>query len=118
MKLMTSRDFPFGAIGLVHVENRIEQRRPLEAGETVTVKVRATDLRDHPKGRQFDMVTEVGDAWKSWSTYLKREGGGSIERARGDRAAASPTRSGTCPATSAASTPRCQATSTRSTCTR
>ena len=26
------------------------------------MKVRATDLRDHPKGRQFDMVTEVGDA--------------------------------------------------------
>ena len=76
MKLMTRRDFPFGAIGLVHIENRIEQRRPLEAGETVTVTVRATDLRDHEKGRQFDMVTEAGDAWKSWSTYLKREGDG------------------------------------------
>ena len=77
MQLMTSRDFPFGAIGLVHIENRIDQRRPLRAGETVEVRVRATDLRDHDKGRQFDMVTEVGDAWKSWSTYLKREGGGS-----------------------------------------
>ena len=86
MKLMTSRDFPFGAIGLVHIENRIEQRRPLRAGETVTVKVRATDLRDHPKGRQFDMVTEAGDSWKSWSTYLKREGGGSS----GEREAAEP----------------------------
>jgi acyl dehydratase len=75
MQLMTSRDFPFQAIGMVHIENRIEQERPLKAGETVTVRVRATDLRDHPKGRQFDMVTEVGDHWRSWSTYLKREGG-------------------------------------------
>jgi len=76
MELMTRRDFPFGAIGLVHIENRIEQERPLQARETVSVRVRATDLRDHPKGRQFDMVTEVGDSWRSWSTYLKREGGG------------------------------------------
>jgi acyl dehydratase len=77
MQLMTSRDFPFQAIGMVHIENRIEQERPLMAGETVTVKVRAENLREHEKGRQFDMVTEAGDAWRSWSTYLKREGGGS-----------------------------------------
>jgi acyl dehydratase len=86
MKLMTGRDFPFSVVGLVHIENRIDQRRPLKAGETVTVKVRATDLRDHDKGRQFDLITEVGDAWKSWSTYLKREGGGSS----GDRDSTEP----------------------------
>jgi acyl dehydratase len=77
MKIMTGGDFPFSVLGLVHIQNRIEQQRPLTAGENVEVRVRVADLRDHEKGRQFDMLTEVGDAWKSWSTYLKREGGGS-----------------------------------------
>ena len=74
--LMVDPSFPFAMPGLVHVGNRISQQRPLRADERLTIGVRATDLRDHPRGRQFDMVTEVtvgGEpVWSEASTYLRR----------------------------------------------
>src|SRR3954447_14985933 len=80
MELMTDRSFPFPVIGMVHIENRITQLRPLRAVEWLTMRVRAEDLRDHDKGTQFDLVAEasVGEepVWESRSTYLHREGGG------------------------------------------
>ncbi|HEX5924621.1 MAG TPA: MaoC/PaaZ C-terminal domain-containing protein [Baekduia sp.] len=80
MSLMTDGDFPFGVIGLVHVANRIEHLRPVALGETPSLRVHAEDLRDHPKGRQFDVVavaTVAGErVWEGRSTYL-RIGGGS-----------------------------------------
>ena len=79
MKLMTSGDFPFPAVGLVHISNRITQRRPIRVNERLRVSVRASDLRPHPKGRQFTLVTEVsagGDVvWTGESTNLRRGGG-------------------------------------------
>lgn len=77
MDLMTAADFPFGVLGLIHVANRIEQVRPIHAGEPLDLSVRAADLRPHDRGRQFDIVTEAaGGAWRERSTYLKREKGG------------------------------------------
>ena len=35
MDLMTRLDFPFGVIGLVHVENEIEQLRPVDGGRAL-----------------------------------------------------------------------------------
>jgi len=76
MAVMADGSFPFGAVGLVHLENRIEQRRPLGAGEELTIRVHPTPLRPHPKGRTFSLVTEVlagGEiAWESESTILRR----------------------------------------------
>lgn len=46
-------------IGLVHVANRIEQRRALRVGEAVELRVRAADLRDHERGRRFAVVAEA-----------------------------------------------------------
>jgi hypothetical protein len=81
MKLMTSRSFPFSPLGLVHVRNRIEQTRWLRADDTLTVTVRAEDLREAKAGTEFDMVADasVGDetVWRSVSTYLKKSGGSS-----------------------------------------
>src|SRR5207302_1643656 len=75
--LMVDPSFPFAMPGLVHVGNRISQQRQLRADDRLTIGVRATDLRDHPRGRQFDMVTEVtvgGEpVWSEASTYLRRE---------------------------------------------
>lgn len=80
MDLMTRLSFPFGAIGLVHVENEIAERRPVGAGEHLDVRVRTADLRDHARGRQFDVLAEAqaeGEVvWTGRSTYLHREGGG------------------------------------------
>jgi len=85
MALMTDRSFPFPLLGLVHIANRITQRRPLRATERLTLRVRAQDLRPHPRGRQLDLVASAevdGESlWTDVSTYLHR-GGGSGESKR------------------------------------
>jgi acyl dehydratase len=81
MRLMTSGDFPFAVMGLVHIANRIEQRRAARAGERVELRVRAAGLADHDRGRRFDIVSEAfADGERFWlehSTYLRRKSGGS-----------------------------------------
>ena len=83
MALMTDGSFPFGAVGLVHVENSLTQHRPIGVAETLELRVRATPLQSHPAGRTFALVSEarVGDelVWEETSTMLRR-GGGSGER--------------------------------------
>jgi acyl dehydratase len=77
MDLMTRLSFPFGVIGLVHVANEIEVLRPLTAADSFDMTVRTANLRDHERGRQFDVVAEATVAgepvWHSTSTYLHRE---------------------------------------------
>ncbi len=93
MELLTG-PFPFSPLGLVHVGNRIEQRRPLTADERFDLRVWAEALRAHDRGRQFDVVAEAsvdGEvAWRDVSTYLHRESSGSKggERAEPPRASA------------------------------
>jgi acyl dehydratase len=77
MALMADGRFPFGAVGLVHVENRLAQHRPLGLGEELTLRVRPTALVPHPKGKTFTIVTEARTAggelaWKGVSTFLRR----------------------------------------------
>jgi hypothetical protein len=76
MAVMADSSFPFGAVGLVHVENRIVQQRPLGIGEELRLVVRPTPLQPHPRGRTFGLVTEVWSggekAWESTSTMLRR----------------------------------------------
>jgi acyl dehydratase len=89
MAVMADGGFPFGAVGLVHVENRIEQHRPIRLAEELTIRVRPTKLRPHPKGRTFSLLTEVRSGrekvWESESTMLRR-GKGSGERGSDDGA--------------------------------
>jgi len=79
LSLMTESSFPFPAIGLVHIYNRISQHRPIRTTEKLQIKVWATPLEDHPRGRQFSLRSEarVGDelVWDEISTNLKRGGG-------------------------------------------
>lgn len=82
MALMTEPGFPFPLLGMVHIANRITQRRPLRLGEEFTLRVWAENVRPHDKGTQFDVVSELvtGDScvWTDVSTYLRRgEGSGS-----------------------------------------
>jgi hypothetical protein len=81
MAVMADGNFPFGAVGLVHVENRIVQHRPLGIEEELKLCVRPTKLQPHPRGRTFSLVTEAWSgrqkAWESVSTMLRRGGGGS-----------------------------------------
>jgi acyl dehydratase len=76
MAIMTDADFPFPAIGTVHLENSITQHRPISAAESLQVTARPEDLRRHAKGQVFDILTEVHSAgelvWEETSTFLRR----------------------------------------------
>ncbi|GAB2913092.1 MaoC family dehydratase [Streptomyces mayteni] len=79
LALLTRRDFPFPALGLVHLANRIERTRPLGADEPLALRVEATAARPHRRGTAFDVVAEATPAaggapvWRSFSTYLHRD---------------------------------------------
>lgn len=81
VQLMVDPAFPFALPGLVHIGNRISQKRALRADERPTVSVGSGNLREHARGRQFDMTTAVTvggeEAWTEVSTYLRREKRGS-----------------------------------------
>jgi len=76
MEAMTSPQFPYPAIGSVHVENSITSHRPILAGEALDVSVRVSATRPHPKGTVVDFLAEVRSGsevvWESTSTYLRR----------------------------------------------
>jgi acyl dehydratase len=76
MAVMSNGSFPFGAVGLVHVENSIVQKRPIGIDEEMTIRVRPTPLQPHPKGQTFSLETEVlvegNVVWESVSTMLRR----------------------------------------------
>ncbi|MEX0973177.1 MAG: MaoC/PaaZ C-terminal domain-containing protein [Solirubrobacterales bacterium] len=79
MATMADGDFPFGAVGLVHVENRIEQHRRIGLDEELKLVVRPTALQPHPRGQTFGLITEAWagrqKAWGSLSTMLRRGSG-------------------------------------------
>ncbi|MGH3346890.1 MAG: MaoC/PaaZ C-terminal domain-containing protein [Nocardioides sp.] len=76
LEALTSRQFPFPAIGTLHLENTISSHRPLRPGEVIDVRVRVSATRAHAKGTVVDFLAEVhvGDelVWESTSTYLRR----------------------------------------------
>jgi acyl dehydratase len=79
MAVMADGSFPFGAVGLVHIENRIVQHRRLGLDEELKLRVRPTALESHPRGRTFTLITEAWSgrqkAWEEISTMLRRGGG-------------------------------------------
>lgn len=81
MSLMTDPAFPYAAMGMVHIQNRITQHRPISASETLTVIVKPGNLRPHDKGVQFDILTTLVSGsevvWECASTMLRRQAGGS-----------------------------------------
>jgi acyl dehydratase len=84
LALMTDARFPFPALGLVHVSNRIVQHRPILISERLDLRVWATPLEPHPRGRQFTLRSEARVAgelvWEEGSTILRRGSGGSDGR--------------------------------------
>jgi acyl dehydratase len=76
MAILTDTSFPFPAIGTVHLENSITAHRAIAPQEKLQVTARPRDLRDHAKGRVFDLVTEVHSegelVWDEVSTFLRR----------------------------------------------
>lgn len=100
LALMTDAHFPFPAIGLVHLRNRIAVHRPARIDETFDLSVHATEVEPHPKGQTFTIVSAAtvdGElVWEDHSTMLRRGRGAAAERApdpaTGDAAARSSAR--------------------------
>jgi acyl dehydratase len=76
LALMADTSFPFPAVGLVHLANRIVQHRPIELSEPLDLRVSTTPLQTHSRGRTFALVTQarVGEelVWEDHSTMLRR----------------------------------------------
>jgi len=94
MLLMTDGRFPVAPIGLVHVANQISLHRPIGVDEPLGMKVRATGLEVHGRGRSFDLISEAraGEelVWEERSTMLRRGGDGARSGKSPQRARPSP----------------------------
>jgi len=77
MALVTGFDFPFAAMGSVHVENHITQYRPILVTDTVSARTHAENLREHRRGLLVDIVTDVcvgnETAWHQVTTFLHQQ---------------------------------------------
>jgi len=77
MSLVTGFDFPFAAMGSVHMENDITQYKPILVTDTVDVKTHAENLREHRKGLLVDVITDVSvgteTAWHQVTTFLHQQ---------------------------------------------
>ncbi|OAN35425.1 MaoC/PaaZ C-terminal domain-containing protein [Mycolicibacterium iranicum] len=77
MQLITGFDFPFAAMGSVHLENHITQHRPIAVTDTVSVAVRAENMREHRRGLLVDVLTDVKvgnePAWQQVTTFLHQQ---------------------------------------------
>jgi acyl dehydratase len=77
--LLVDSAFPFQAMGLVHLANRIQQFKEMKAADKVTAVVKFDqNVVPHEKGYCFTVVSELFDdasdvlLWRSESTYLFR----------------------------------------------
>ncbi len=85
MDLMVREGFPLPLLGMVHLGNRVEQRRPLLLGEALDVVVHAERMVPHRAGVSVDLVVDVTVGpevvWHGVSTYLA----GGVRLAGADR---------------------------------
>lgn len=78
MSVMNRDDFPLPLLGMIHLQNRVVQSRPLRFTDALDIRSWSEDLRGHRAGTQLDVVTEVrrtGEdavSWRGVSTYLAK----------------------------------------------
>jgi acyl dehydratase len=89
--ILTHPRFLVRLMGLVHVANDIEQRRPLPAAGEFRLRSWVEGHRDVDRGHEFDLFTCVEDgqgaAWTEKSTLLARRAPSGKSSARGARQA-------------------------------
>lgn len=76
MHLLTTKDFPFPLLGLIHLSNRIRLIRPMGGVHRAQVSVQVVNLQPHAKGATFDLLTtledQLGTLWEAESQMLCR----------------------------------------------
>ncbi|HAL08314.1 MAG TPA: protein dehydratase, partial [Brevundimonas sp.] len=75
MRLLLGADFPYPAVGLVHLHNHIRQHARLGLGDRLTLRTRAGGFVAHDKGQAFTLkTTAVRDGetvWEGSSLYMR-----------------------------------------------
>jgi MaoC like domain len=78
MSVMNRDDFPLPLLGMIHLQNRVEQFAPVLFTDALDITARAENLRGHRSGTQLDIVSEVRGAgggevlWRGTSVYLAK----------------------------------------------
>lgn len=74
MRLMLDDDFPFALLGTVHVNNSIEQKRPISTSDVGVLRSEFGEFKRHNKGITAQIVSQyrVSDevVWSSCSEFL------------------------------------------------
>ena len=76
IQVVTSREFPLSALGLVHLGEVIIQTRPIADNVDLCFRCRTGGHREHRRGIEFDLITEVSlhpgapVIWRSTTTAL------------------------------------------------
>ena len=74
--MLAHSSFPLPLLGLVHVDNRIVQHRPVPADAPLDIRCALGPLTSNDKGQRFELITEIragGDLlWEEASGLLKR----------------------------------------------
>ncbi len=96
LAMLSSAEFPVKSMGLVHVRNRIELRRPLAANETGELHCHLEGHRDTAVGQEFDLHTRwlSSDGTEPWSevcTFLARRRA-AVGSSKADKPTATPLR--------------------------
>lgn len=80
MRLMLAQDFPYPAMGMVHLASHIRQESRLHASDTLRLICGTGRFHAHPKGQAFslDIRAERDGAtiWSATSFYLRRGAAG------------------------------------------
>jgi hypothetical protein len=75
LSMLSDPKFPFPAVGLVHIYNKITVHRPILTSEELTLKAWTDPLVDHPRGRAVPVRTEawIGDelVWEETALNLR-----------------------------------------------
>ncbi|MGB0592147.1 MAG: MaoC/PaaZ C-terminal domain-containing protein [Myxococcota bacterium] len=86
MMMLAHSDFQMPLLGLVHVDNRIVQHRPIPEGAALDVRAHMGSLTTDDKGQRFELVTTVSVAgevvWEEVSGILKRAASPGKKRAK------------------------------------
>lgn len=77
LKLMLDNDFPFSVLGIVHLQNRIEQFGKIDTNKVLEVSSRFGEMKPHAKGLSFSIKSSVknidAEVWRSESWFLIRQ---------------------------------------------
>ena len=77
LNLMLESDFPFSVLGIVHLQNRIEQFGKIDTNKVLEVSSRFGEIKPHPKGLSFSIKSSVRsietEVWRSERSFLIRQ---------------------------------------------